>query len=64
MLQLRWDGGYLSSQPLDEAAAAGYCVVVIDHARIDYARLVQVAPLIVDTRNVLKGFASEKIVRR
>ena len=61
---LRWDGGSLASQPLEEAAAAADCVVVVtDHSRIDYARLVEVAPLIVDTRNVLKGFKSEKIVR-
>jgi UDP-N-acetyl-D-glucosamine dehydrogenase len=62
--QLRWDGGSLSSQPLEEAAARADCVVVVtDHSRVDYARLVEVAPLIVDTRNVLKSFASDKIVR-
>ncbi len=62
--QLRWDGGSLSSQPLEEAAARADCVVVVtDHSRVDYARLVEVAPLIVDTRNVLRSFSSDKIVR-
>ncbi len=61
---LRWDGGSLNSQPLEESAAASDCVVIVtDHARTDYARLVDLAPLIVDTRNVLKGLKSEKIVR-
>ncbi|MBI3698395.1 MAG: nucleotide sugar dehydrogenase [Acidobacteria bacterium] len=62
--QLRLDGGCLSSQPLEVAAATADCVVVVtDHKRVDYARLVEVAPLIIDTRNVLKGFHSDKIVR-
>ncbi len=38
-------------------------VVVTDHKQVDYARLVEIAPLIIDTRNVLKGFHSDKIVR-
>jgi len=40
------------------------CVVIItDHRKFDYAALVREARLIVDTRNVLKGFTSQKIVR-
>lgn len=61
---LRWDGGSLSSQPLEEACRAADCVVIVtDHSKIDYARLVELAPLIIDTRNVLRGMRSEKIVR-
>ena len=62
--KLRWDGGTLSSEPLAQAARAVDCVVIItDHSGVDYAALVEAAPLIVDTRNVLKGFGSSKIVR-
>jgi len=48
-----------------EAAAAGAdCVVIVtDHTAFEYARLLEQAALIVDTRNALRGFASEKIVK-
>jgi UDP-N-acetyl-D-glucosamine dehydrogenase len=40
------------------------CVVIVtDHAKFDYATLVCEARLIVDTRNALKGYSSDKIVR-
>ena len=40
------------------------CVVIVtDHKKFDYAALVEASKLIVDTRNALKGVASEKIVR-
>jgi UDP-N-acetyl-D-glucosamine dehydrogenase len=62
--QLKRDGGTLTSQPLEDAARSSDCVVIVtDHSRIDYARMVEAAPLIVDTRNVLREFRSDKIVR-
>jgi UDP-N-acetyl-D-glucosamine dehydrogenase len=40
------------------------CVVIItDHGKFDYAALVREARLIFDTRNALKAFKSDKIVR-
>ncbi|HTA44059.1 MAG TPA: nucleotide sugar dehydrogenase [Bryobacteraceae bacterium] len=40
------------------------CVVIVtDHSCFDYKALVDQASLIVDTRNALKGFKSDKIVR-
>jgi UDP-N-acetyl-D-glucosamine dehydrogenase len=61
---LRWDGGALASQPLEEACGAADCVVIVtDHSRVDYRKLVEAAPLIIDTRNVLRDFRSDKIVR-
>jgi UDP-N-acetyl-D-glucosamine dehydrogenase len=60
---LRLDSLNLTAQPEQEAAAADCVVIVTDHASFDYAGLVQRARLIVDTRNALKGFQSEKIVR-
>ena len=62
--QMRWDGGALVSQPLEEACRQADCVVIVtDHAQVDYKRVVELAPLVVDTRNVLRGVQSEKIVR-
>jgi UDP-N-acetyl-D-glucosamine dehydrogenase len=40
------------------------CVLIVtDHSDYDYARIVQEAKLIVDSRNATKGIQSEKIVR-
>jgi UDP-N-acetyl-D-glucosamine dehydrogenase len=60
---LRLDGIELAAQPEDAAAAADCVVIVTDHSAFDYAGLVKRAKLIVDTRNALKSFQSEKIVR-
>jgi len=57
------DGLNLVSQPIEAAAAADCVVIITDHSGIDYRRLLECASLIVDTRNALKGFRSEKIVR-
>ena len=35
-------------------------VVVTDHTQIDYARLVRLAPLVVDTRNATRGISNER----
>jgi UDP-N-acetyl-D-glucosamine dehydrogenase len=44
-------------------AEADCIVIVTDHTGFDYKGLVEKASLIVDTRNALKGVASDKIVR-
>ena len=50
-------GEPLASEPLtDEALRAADCLVIVtDHSEIDYGRVCQLAPLIVDTRNALNG---------
>ena len=47
----------LSSVALsDEEVSAADCVVIVtDHSQIDYVRVVNLAPLVVDTRNALNG---------
>jgi UDP-N-acetyl-D-mannosaminuronate dehydrogenase len=37
--------------------------VVTDHSTVDYHAVVRHAPLILDTRNALKSFDSNKVVR-
>jgi UDP-N-acetyl-D-glucosamine dehydrogenase len=61
--RLKLDGFELKSAPEESAAAADCVVIITDHSSFDYAALVDRAPLIVDTRNALKGFRSERIVR-
>ena len=61
--QLRLDGA-LKSEPLTATAAKADCVVIItDHTDFDYQSLLDSCKLIVDTRNAMKKFDSEKIVR-
>jgi UDP-N-acetyl-D-glucosamine dehydrogenase len=62
--QLTVDDLALCASAPEAAASTADCVVIVtDHSAFDYAALVQQARLIVDTRNALKGFSSEKIVR-
>jgi UDP-N-acetyl-D-glucosamine dehydrogenase len=60
---LRLDGLELASQPQSAVSDADCVVIVTDHAAFDYPGLVERSRLIVDTRNALKQFQSEKIVR-
>ena len=54
----------LRSEPLDEITPRADCLVIItNHSVFDYARILDRAQLIVDTRNALKDFMSDKIVR-
>jgi UDP-N-acetyl-D-glucosamine dehydrogenase len=60
---LKLDDQRLQACPEEVAAAADCVVVVTDHSAFDYEGLVSRSRLIVDTRNALKRFNSEKIVR-
>jgi UDP-N-acetyl-D-glucosamine dehydrogenase len=57
------DGIELKATPVGAASEADCVVIVTDHKGFDYAELVRSSKLIVDTRNALKGIASDKIVR-
>jgi UDP-N-acetyl-D-glucosamine dehydrogenase len=60
--RLRLDGADISSD--EGAMAKADCVVIVtDHTGYDYKALVDRVPLIVDTRNALKGIESNKIVK-
>jgi UDP-N-acetyl-D-glucosamine dehydrogenase len=62
--ELNSDSLSLRSEPLDEVVPQADCLVIItDHSEFDYARILDRAQLIVDTRNALKSFTSDKIVR-
>ena len=53
----------LHAAPESVAAEADCVVIITDHKAFDYPGLVERSKLIVDTRNALKGFSSNKIVR-
>ncbi len=58
------EGAPLERQPLQDAAgAADCCVIVTDHDGVDYAAMAKAAQLVVDTRNALRGVEDERIVR-
>ena len=60
---LQLEGEQLKSEDAGVAAQADCTVVVTDHSTFNYPKIAEQAKLIVDTRNALKGIASEKIVR-
>jgi UDP-N-acetyl-D-glucosamine dehydrogenase len=63
---LRADGAVpaMEAKDAEKSAAEADCVVIVtDHKGFDYSKILEKARLIVDTRNALKGFTSEKIVR-
>jgi UDP-N-acetyl-D-glucosamine dehydrogenase len=47
----------------DTLAATDAVVVVTDHSSVDYRLVVEASQLILDTRNALKAFDDEKVVR-
>jgi UDP-N-acetyl-D-glucosamine dehydrogenase len=57
------EGLNLEASPESEAGNADCVVIVTDHSAFDYEALVSRSQLIVDSRNALKRFNSEKIVR-
>jgi len=62
--QIRINDKVLKAQEMNAAVEAADCVVVVtDHSGVDYKGVIDRARLIVDTRNALKGFRSDKIVR-
>jgi len=61
---IRVEGDIYFSSDLPGSLQDADCVVIItDHSNVDYAAVVNDAKLIVDTRNALRGIASQKIVR-
>jgi UDP-N-acetyl-D-glucosamine dehydrogenase len=62
--QLRLNGHSLSALQLSAAITDADCVAIVtDHTAFDYASVVNDADLIVDTRNALKAYHSDKIIR-
>src|SRR6204780_4409828 len=62
--EIATDGIRMRGVNAGAAISEADCVVIVtDHKSFDYADLVPRARLIVDTRNALKGFDSETIVR-
>jgi UDP-N-acetyl-D-glucosamine dehydrogenase len=53
----------MQSQPVEKLDDYDCVLIVTDHSSYDYARIVDEARLVVDTRNATRGLVSEKIVR-
>jgi UDP-N-acetyl-D-glucosamine dehydrogenase len=52
----------MKSAPLDDLGTYDCVLIVTDHSSYDYAKVVDGAQLVVDTRNATKGIVSSKIV--
>lgn len=58
------NGANLDAQDITLSVGSADCVVIVtDHAGVDYGAIVEQSKLIVDTRNALRQYRSEKIVR-
>jgi UDP-N-acetyl-D-glucosamine dehydrogenase len=58
------NGASLDTKDMLNSVESADCVVIVtDHSGLDYASVVERSKLIVDTRNTLKQYRSEKIVR-
>ena len=54
----------LEAQDMVSSVESADCVVIVtDHTGVDYAKVVERSKLIVDSRNALKKYRSDKIVR-
>jgi UDP-N-acetyl-D-glucosamine dehydrogenase len=60
---VKLDGLNMQAQDISAVAEADCVVIVTDHSGFDYRAVIDRAQLIVDTRNALKKFSSEKIIR-
>jgi UDP-N-acetyl-D-glucosamine dehydrogenase len=62
--RIQMNGKFLDAQEMLPCIDVADCVVIVtDHSSVDYAAVVGRSRLIVDTRNALKSFRSDKIVR-
>src|SRR5262249_6494413 len=62
--ELNWEGTTLRSQELLPAVKdADIVVVTTDHSSYPWARIVEAASLVLDTRNATRGIVSEKVLR-
>jgi UDP-N-acetyl-D-glucosamine dehydrogenase len=58
------DGAQILASEMEAALPQADCVVIItDHSSVDYKAVVRDAQLVVDTRNALRGIASDNIIR-
>ena len=58
------DSTELQASPLNASLAKADCAVIItDHSKVNYEAVVRKSKLIIDTRNALKGFSSDRIIR-
>ena len=53
----------MKSSPLEKLDDYDCVLIVTDHSAYDYAKVVEEAQLVVDTRNATKGITSSKVVR-
>jgi UDP-N-acetyl-D-glucosamine dehydrogenase len=60
---LKVDGLNLEAAAASAAGDADCVVIITDHSAFDYDDLLERAPLIVDSRNALRGRQSPKIIR-
>jgi UDP-N-acetyl-D-glucosamine dehydrogenase len=62
--EIRLDSATLLSSDLELALRRTDCTVIVtNHSQLDYQRIVELSPVVLDTRNATKGIKSPKIIK-
>jgi len=62
--EIRLDNTTLLSSDLELALRSTDCTVIVtNHSRLNYQRIVDLSPVVLDTRNATKGIVSPKIIK-
>ncbi len=60
--ELKLDGAFYRSEPLDDAIRSTDCAVIVtDHSAFDVEKIVEKVPVLIDTRNATKSVQSDRI---
>jgi UDP-N-acetyl-D-glucosamine dehydrogenase len=62
--EIQFENTTLNSIPLEEGLRMADCAVIVtNHSSIDYKKVVEQAPVVLDTRNATRGMNSPKIIK-
>lgn len=62
--EIQFDNTALNSIPLEEGLRMADCAVIVtDHSSINYEKVVEHAPVVIDTRNATRGMHNPKIIK-
>ena len=62
--EVEFEHTHLKSVPLEQGLTEADCVVIVtNHSNIDYPKVEQMAKVILDTRNAMRGIKSSKVIK-
>ena len=62
--EIRFDSMMFLSSDLEPALRSSDCTVIVtNHSQLDYHKIVELSPVVLDARNATKGIKSRKIIK-